>query len=400
MSLLYECISGIIQGGILDGADAGVDVDEVADLCISKLRGMVVLEGDPNLKYVALLAFNKIVGSHPKFISQQQDVIMACLDDPDISIKMQALELVSGMVDSDNLQAVVNRLMKQLANAPIPSANGTAHPPEDGENTDLEQRLIPDKRGLELAPLPDEYRHEIISRILNKCSENSYANITDFEWYIDILVHLVRHLPSDSTSSETTERLSRSSEKSTLGSRIGTQLLDIAVRVKELRSDATQAAEKLLLISNRSIIFASHAGGQAQLLKSAAWICGEYASSLSSPFEVLNSLVHDSSLSLPAPTLTTFTQAIPKVLSRVVAISNQEWNVSRGTTMGLQLARATDFLDKLSLHPDLEVQERSVEFLELLKVASDALSSQPSEATSAPLPTFLDHSFSLRQPRP
>lgn len=385
MSLLYECISGIIQGGILDGAEAGVDVDEVADLCISKLRGMIVLEGDPNLKYVALLAFNKIVGSHPKFISQQQDVIMACLDDPDISIKMQALELVSGMVDSDNLQTVVNRLMKQLANAPIPSVTGTGHPLEDGENTDLEQRLIPDKRGSELAPLPDEYRHEIISRILDMCSGNTYANIADFEWYIDILVHLVRHLPSDSTKSETTERLSYPPGKSTLGSRIGTQLLDIAVRVKELRADATQAAEKLLLISNRSIIFASHAGGQAQILKSAAWICGEYASSLSSPYEVLDSLVHDSSPTLPASTLSTFTQAIPKVLSRVVAISNQEWNTSRATTLGLLLARATDFLDKLSLHPNLEVQERSVEFLELLKVASDALSSQPNDATSAPL---------------
>ena len=384
MSLLYECISGIIQGGILDGAEAGVDVDEVADLCISKLRGMIVLEGDPNLKYVALLAFNKIVGSHPKFISQQQDVIMACLDDPDISIKMQALELVSGMVDSDNLYTVVNRLMKQLANAPMPSVNGTAHFPENGENTDLEQRLIPDKRGSELAPLPDEYRHEIISRILDMCSGNTYANITDFEWYIEILVHLVRHLPSDTINSGTNERLSKSAEISTLGSRIGTQLLDIAVRVKELRADATQAAEKLLLISNRSIIFASHAGGQAQILKSAAWICGEYASSLSSLYEVLNSLVHDSSQTLPASTLSTFTQAIPKVLCRVVAISNQEWNTSRSTTLGLLLARAVDFLEKLSLHPNLEVQERSVEFLELLKVASDALSSQPNDATSAP----------------
>src|SRR6201996_4073531 len=115
MSLLYECISGIIQGGILDGAESGVDVEEVADLYISKLRGMIVLAGDPNLKYVALLAFNKIVTSHPALIAMQQDVIMGCLDDPDISIKMRALELVSGMVNSDNLQAVVNRLMKQLA---------------------------------------------------------------------------------------------------------------------------------------------------------------------------------------------------------------------------------------------------------------------------------------------
>ena len=386
MSLLYECISGIIQGGILDGAEAGVDVDEVADLCISKLRGMIVLEGDPNLKYVALLAFNKIVGSHPRLISEQQDVIMACLDDPDISIKMQALELVSGMVDVDNLQKVVNRLMKQLANAPLVSANGADHTAmEEGDNTDLEQRLIPDKRGSEAAPLPDEYRHEIVWRILDMCSVNTYANITDFEWYIEILVHLVRHLPSDAADSSTSDRSLRPSEKPGLGSRIGTQLLDISVRVKELRPDATQAAEKLVLISNRSIVFATHAGGQAEVLKSAALICGEFTSSLASPYEVLNSLVHDSVQTLPASTLSIYIQAIPKVLSQVVAIFNQEWNTSRSTTLSLLLARTIDFLDKLSLHPNLEVQERAVEFLELLKIASEALSSQLSDATSAPL---------------
>ena len=50
MSLLYECINGIIQGGILQGADDLADGDEVAALCVGKLRGMVAIEGDPNRK--------------------------------------------------------------------------------------------------------------------------------------------------------------------------------------------------------------------------------------------------------------------------------------------------------------------------------------------------------------
>lgn len=48
MSLLYECINGIIQGGILDAAQGTSEGDEVARLCIGKLRGMLVIEGDPN----------------------------------------------------------------------------------------------------------------------------------------------------------------------------------------------------------------------------------------------------------------------------------------------------------------------------------------------------------------
>lgn len=48
MSLLYECINGIIQGGILDGEDNNQERDEVASLCVGKLRGMIVIDSDPN----------------------------------------------------------------------------------------------------------------------------------------------------------------------------------------------------------------------------------------------------------------------------------------------------------------------------------------------------------------
>jgi AP-3 complex subunit delta-1 len=47
MSLLYECINGIIQGGILDSGEDSAG-EEIASLCVSKLRGMIMVEGDPN----------------------------------------------------------------------------------------------------------------------------------------------------------------------------------------------------------------------------------------------------------------------------------------------------------------------------------------------------------------
>ena len=61
------------------------------------------------MKYVALLAFNKIVLTHPYLVSQQEDVIMDCIDSPDISIRIRALDLVVGMVSSDNLMSIVGR---------------------------------------------------------------------------------------------------------------------------------------------------------------------------------------------------------------------------------------------------------------------------------------------------
>ena len=51
MSLLYECINGIIQGGILDGEENLQERDEVATLCVGKLRGMIVMDSDPNREY-------------------------------------------------------------------------------------------------------------------------------------------------------------------------------------------------------------------------------------------------------------------------------------------------------------------------------------------------------------
>ena len=50
MSLLYECINGIIQGGILEGTDGAHEGEEVAAVCVAKLRGMIASEGDPNRK--------------------------------------------------------------------------------------------------------------------------------------------------------------------------------------------------------------------------------------------------------------------------------------------------------------------------------------------------------------
>ena len=380
MSLLYECISGIIQGGILDGAESGVDVEEVADLCISKLRGMIVLDGDPNLKYVALLAFNKIVTSHPALVAMQQDVIMGCLDDPDISIKMQALELVSGMVNSDNLQAVVNRLIKQLAGSATASDAANGHVEE--EQTDMEQRLVPDKRGSENVPMPDEYRHEIISRILDMCSNNTYANITDFDWYIEILVHLVRHLPADKDAASSRATVE---DDTSLGARVGGQLRDITVRVKELRTETTKAAETLVLLSNRAIAYPKHGTSQSQVIKSAAWICGEFAGYLSNAYEVLNSLIHESSQQFTPATLAIVIQAVPKIIAQIAATANHDWNKSRTSTISLILARTTEFLETLSSHPNLEVQERSVEFLELLRLASEALFTQEGDSVQAPL---------------
>ncbi|KAK4986045.1 AP-3 complex subunit delta [Elasticomyces elasticus] len=379
MSLLYECISGIVQGGILDSAEGTHEGDEVARLCVSKLRGMLVVEGDPNLKYVALLAFAKIVTSHSVLVAEHQDVILECIDDPDISIRARALDLVVGMVNSDNLMAIVERLLRQLRNARMATTmddptedramrNGVeplADPDDEEAAESLRQN---EKRNEQAPPLPEDYRSNVIERILEMCSRDTYTNMVDFEWYIGVLVDLVRHCPA--SFSQTAEKAADGNND--VSHAIGSELLNVAVRVKSVRPEAAAAAQSLLLFDKRDEMFPTSGNGGQGVLSSSAYIAGEFASSLPDAQAVLSSLLHPTSAQLPSATLAVYLQAIPKVFVSLTADEQIAWSPSRKSTVVLLIARIVYFLEPLTLHPSLEVQERAVEYVELMRLASEA----------------------------
>lgn len=335
------------------------------------------------MKYVALLAFEKIVRSHPHLVSQQQDVILECIDDPDISIRMRALDLVVGMVNSDNLTAIVGRLMRQLRNAPIaPSTDDPANdrgrlsgvvPYAESDDEDAEESLKPDQRSNQPPPLPEEYRISVIRRILDMCSRDTYSNITDFEWYIDVLVQLVRVSPATKSTS-TVDEIEDVEYSGDIGRGIGRELQNVAVRVKSVRTEAVDAAQSLVLVDRRDQMFPSSGNGGQNVLECAGWLVGEYASYLTRPEPVMTSLLHPTSLQLPSKTLAIYLQAIPKVFASMSGNDQISWTPERKTLMSLLMARIIHFLEPLSTHPSLEVQERAVEYLELMRLAAEAAS--------------------------
>ncbi|KAG9953037.1 Adaptor protein complex AP-3 delta subunit, partial [Aureobasidium melanogenum] len=380
MSLLYECINGIIQGGILDGAEGTVEGDEIARLCVSKLRGMLVVEGDPNLKYVALLAFNKIVTSHPQLVALHSDVVVECIDDPDISIRTRALDLVSGMVDSSNLMPIVERLLRQLREgtpasaADDPTNDRGMHagvvPSGDSDDEEATESLRRrEARSSEAPPLPEDYRQSVIEKILDMCSRDTYSNITDFEWYVGILVDLVGHCPTMGT--QTSDNSARSSKD--VAHNIGLELQNVAVRVKSVRPEAVAAAQSLIIVERRRDMFPASGNGAQAVLASVAWMVGEYPDLLPDPQAVLSSLLHSSSAQLPANILAIYVQAIPKVFARLTSSQERSWTASRKSQSDLLMARIIHFLEPLVQHPNLEVQERAVEYLELMRVTSEAI---------------------------
>jgi AP-3 complex subunit delta-1 len=330
-----------------------------------------------------LLAFEKIVRSHPYLVSQQQDVILECIDDPDISIRMRALDLVVGMVNADNLTAIVGRLMRQLRNAPIASpANDSSNDrvrtteivPYADDDSDAEDDLRRhEQQSDQPPPLPEDYRISVIRRILEMCSRDTYNNITDFDWYIDVLVQLVRVSPSTKHASATEEKedTERSDE---IGGSIGRELQNVAVRVKSVRSEAVDAAQNLILVDRREQMFPASGNGGQGVLECAAWLVGEYANYLTRPEPIMTSLLHSTSVQLPAKTLAVYLQAIPKVFSNMAGNDQISWTPERKTLLSLLMARIIHFLEPLSTHPSIEVQERAVEYLELMRLAAEAAS--------------------------
>jgi len=184
------------------------------------------------VKYVGLLALAKITSTHADLVSDLQDLVLACIDDADISIRLRALDLIVGMVSRDSLVDVVKQLMQQLL-----------QPPPDST-----------------APhLPDHYRVELVRRILAISTRDNYTNIgNNFEWYVAVLVDLARIANVN------------------VGKELGDEILNVSVRVKSVRPFSVKVLRGLL--SDFEVISAG--GDKTQtlgpVLGAAAWIVGEY----------------------------------------------------------------------------------------------------------------------------
>jgi AP-3 complex subunit delta-1 len=330
------------------------------------------------VKYVALLAFNKIVATHPFLVSQQEDVILECIDSPDITIRIQALDLVQGMVDGDSLVSVVSRLMRQLKmSAPAKDQNPSDVAAEAILDSDEEIQITGssvNQAGNQTLVLPEDYRIDVIGRILTMCSRDNYSNVLDFDWYIDVLTQLVRLAPiSRATLADL--RQSVQGFSADISERIGDELRNVAVKVKVMRSTVVMASEIIL-----AHITADTPAGHpvsSRALKSVTWILGEYASQLSSVDDSLNGLLQLLSRLSLADVTATALQAIAKIFAHLSGDELASWTSERKSRISLLMARIINAVEPLGLHPDLEVQGRAVEFTELLKLTAEAASSQP-----------------------
>ena len=329
------------------------------------------------VKYVSLLAFNKIARSHSSLVSEQDEVIIACIDDADISIRLQALNLISSISSADNLVSTVERLLVQLEYQPgnvmddvdaehSLHGNWTAH---SNNHPGLSTLRSPVERRL----MPIAYRTALFSTILSMGSRSMYGRIEDFDWYINVLLRLLK-AALDVSMTENINAL-REDQRVTatithdVFDAIGWQLRDIAVRVDVTRAHAVSTAVAMLKLYSCE--------KAEKTLGSAAWVVGEYVQYAHDTLGALSSLLHCTKAVQSSEVVYKFVQAIIKVFARWLSESSSMWSIERHRDMVLRRRQIIDILDPLASHPDLEVQERSVEFLELLKLAEGSIEEHP-----------------------
>lgn len=167
----------------------------------------------------------RILQTHPKAVQAHKDIVLRCLDDKDESIRLRALDLLYGMVSRKNIMEIVKKLMDH-----VDAAEGSY------------------------------YRDELLSRIISICSYNNYQYISNFEWYISVLVELTKV------------------EGSKHGILIAEQIQDVAIRVQSIRHFSV--SQMALLVENAHLLLSTNSiqkNNICEVLLVAAWICGEYA---------------------------------------------------------------------------------------------------------------------------
>lgn len=335
------------------------------------------------VKYVALLAFNKIVTTHSYLVSQQEDVILECVDSPDVTIRIQALDLVQGMVTGESLVTVVSRLMKQLkySSSSQERENSTSPPAEPNDDSEENLQVAisrSPKTDNQPPPLPENYRIDVIRRILHMCAKDDYSSVMDFDWYIDVLTQLVRMAPVPRLA-DANHSMDAASQVSEM---IGDELRNVAVKVRAMRGTAVRACEMVLAQLNADTPSGHSVTSGA--LKSITWILGEYTSQLSSTNEVLNNLLQLLPRIHSSETTALAMFAILKLFAALAGDNNVGiWTPERKSVVSLLMARIIDKLEPFTLDPSLDVQERAVELVELLKLAAEAAAGTPAPANGS-----------------
>ncbi|CAL0323957.1 unnamed protein product [Lupinus luteus] len=245
-SLMFECVRTVVT--------SLSDYESAVKLAVEKIKELLV-EQDPNLRYLGLQALSAVVGRHLWVVLENKEAVIKSLSDEDPNIKLEALHLVMAMVSGNN----VEEICRVLVNYALKS--------------------------------DPEFCNEILGSILETCCRNVYEIIVDFDWYVFLLGEMSR-IPNCQKGEE-----------------IENQLIDIGLRVKDARLALVRVGCDLLidpaLLGNVYL---------DRILCAAAWVAGEYVEFVSNPFQLMEALLQPRTNLLPPSIRAVYIHSAFKVL--------------------------------------------------------------------------------------
>ena len=384
-SLIYECINCIVNGNMLSH-DSYKD-QETAKLCVNQLMNFFKTR-DSNLKFVGLIALINILKIFPVFMTNVDGVsavVLDCLNDRDLIIKRKALEVSNYLVDEDNITDVVKTMLLQLV-------------PSD-------------------ALVDDSLKVEVTMKILQIASQDNYANIPNFRWYVAVLKDIVNLtlLPVPNSSGNTGAISPVVANEIAVA--LGNEFKNLATKVPSIRAYllkkvVIEFVQDVRIMESSSLI-----------LQDLYWILGEYIGELNITSEndddedndeeeqesgsvlnldekikVFNTLINhkiDSDLGLTINShfpisaelvnlpyqsvITVLIQTLVKLYNGIVTdytrhfSANDQLPVVKYNELCYHLYRLIGFLSNYESHPNYEVQERAMSWLEFLKLGLEAM---------------------------
>lgn len=272
MSLTFECIRTVLTA--LPAHDAAVG------LAIGKAKEFIAADDDPNLRYLGLLALGMLGPAYAPTVSDCRDVIAKSLGDADTNIRQEALHLIMGMVDENNIMDIAGMLISHVAKS------------------------------------DPEFANDILGAVLAACGHNVYELVVDFDWYVSLLADMARSLHCAQ------------------GDEIGRQLVDVGLRVQDARPELVRSARTLLidpaLLGNHFLF---------PVLSAAAWISGEYVDLMKDPVEIVEALLQPRTSLLPISVRAVYIHAVFKVITWCFSVY-----IGRLDDSGMEMDVVTDRL--------------------------------------------------------
>ncbi|CAI0450706.1 unnamed protein product [Linum tenue] len=245
-SLMFECIRTILT--------SLAEHESAVKLAAGRINELLIDE-DPNLRYLGLHALAIVAPKHIWAVLENKEFVIKSLSDPDPNIKLESLRLVMEMVSESNVVEIC-RVLVNYATKSEP-----------------------------------EFCNVILGSILSTCSNNVYEIIVDFDWYVSLLGEMsrIQHCQK--------------------GEEIENQLIDIGMRVQDVRPELVRVGRDLLmdpaLLGNPFL---------HRILSAAAWLCGEYVEFIRNPVELMESLLQPRTSLLPPSVRAVYLESAFKAL--------------------------------------------------------------------------------------